>query len=56
MERFILGGKIWYVGNSIYVETEKYFGEQKIEEILLSDYIQEKVKEDSKVVITIDII
>lgn len=56
MERFILSGMIWYVGDSIYIETEKYFGEKKFEEICLGDYIQEKIKENSKVVITIDVL
>lgn len=56
MDRYILGGQIWWAGNNIYIETEKYFGEQKFEEICLNDYLKEKVKENSKIVITIDIL
>lgn len=56
MEKLILGGMVWYAGDNIYVETEKYFCEQKFEEICLNDYIKEKVKENSKVVITIDVL
>lgn len=56
MEKLILDGRIWWAGDNIYLEREKYYGELKWEEICLNDYIKEKIKENSKVVITIDIL
>ena len=56
MERFILSGQILWAWDNIYVETEKYYGEQRYEEICLNDYIKEKIKENSKVIITIDVL
>ena len=55
-DRFILNGLVWWAGDNIYIEREKYFGEQKYEEICLNDYIKEKVKENSKVVIMIEVL
>jgi hypothetical protein len=57
MERLLLAGKIRWVGDNIYIKTEKYYGKQKkYEEVCLNDYIKEKIKEKSKVVIAIDVV
>ena len=56
MERFVLSGQIWWAEDNIYVETEKYYSEQRYEEICLNNYIKEQIKENSKVIITIDVL
>lgn len=57
MERLLLASKIRLVGDNIYIKTEKYYGKQKkYEEVCLNDYIKEKIKEKSKVVIAIDVV
>ena len=58
MERLILGGMVWWAGDNIYIEKEKdrNADEVRFEEICLNDYIKKNIKENSKVVIAIDVL
>ena len=58
MSQYILDGIFWCAGDNIYIEKEKdrNADEVRFEEICLNDYIKKNIKENSKVVITIDVL